>query len=70
MAVATFTLALLTNTKHMAIDGRVCFHIWPFAVPVKPSRYTTGSLGVVNGINKNVSGARLLTMTISTYPVD
>ena len=25
-----------TDAKHMAIDGQVCFHRWPFAVPVQP----------------------------------
>ena len=34
--------------------------------PVKPPRYTTGSVGPVNDINQKVSGARLL----STIPLD
>ena len=54
----------------MAIDDQVCFHRRVFAVPVKPSKYTTGSVGPVNGINKDVSGVRLLSATASTYPVD
>ena len=61
----------------MAIDGQVFFHRRLFADPVKPPRCTTGSVELlnginkdVNGINKDVSGARLLTMTVSTYPVD
>ena len=66
----TFTLALPRNTKHMAIDGHVCFHRWPFAVPVRTPRCTTGSLGPVNGINKDVTGARLLSTTVSSYPMD
>ena len=33
---------------------------WPFAIPIKPIRYTTLSLEPVNGFNKDVSGARLL----------
>ena len=57
------------NTKHMAIDGQVCFRVWPFAFPVKSLRCTTGWLGLVNGINKDVSGARLLSITVSTCPV-
>ena len=52
------------------IDGHVCFHRRPFAVPVIPLRCTIGSLGPVNGINKDASGAGLLTMTVLTYPVD
>ena len=33
-------------------------------------RCTTGSVQPVNGINKDVSSARLLTTTVSTYPLD
>ena len=54
----------------MAIDVQVCFHRWLFANPVKPQRYTTGSVELVNGINKYVSGARLVPTTVPTYPVD
>ena len=55
----------------MAIDDQVCFNRWLFADPVKPRKYTTGSVGAVNGINmKDVSGARLLLKTIMTYFVD
>ena len=57
------------NTKHMAR--------WPsllsqmaFCWPVRPLRCTTGSVQPVNGINKDVSGTRLLPTTVSTYPVD
>ena len=39
-------------TKSASTDG--------FSDPVKSSRLTTGSVGPVNGINKDVSGARLL----------
>ena len=45
------------NTEHIAIDGKVCFHTQFIAYPVKLPRCTTVSLGPVNGINKNVSGA-------------
>ena len=54
----------------MAIDGQVCFHRWPVAVPVRPPRWITGYLGQVNGINNDVSGTRLLPMTVLSYPVD
>ena len=66
----TFKLNSCTNQKHMDIDGHVCFHQRPFAIPVRPLRWTTGSLGPVNGINRDVSGTRLLPMTVSTYPMD
>ena len=64
------TLTLPRNAKHMAVDAQVCFHRWPFAVPVRPPRCITVSLQPVNGINKDVSGARLLSTTILTYPID
>ena len=54
----------------MDIDVQVCFHRRPFASPVRPLRCTTGSLGPVNGINKDVSGTRLMQTTVSTYPMD
>ena len=60
---STSTLVLPRNTKHMAIDGHSCFHRRPFAIPVKPPRCTTGYLGAVNVINKDVSGTRLLPTT-------
>ena len=50
----------------MTIDGQVYFHNWLFVDPVKPPRCTTGSVGLVNGINKDVSGTSLLPMTVST----
>ena len=44
----------------------------PFAIPVKAPRCTTSRVCriVVNGINKNRSGARLLPATVLDYPVD
>ena len=54
----------------MDIDGQVCFHRRPFAIPVRLLRCTTGSLGPVNGINKDVSDTRLLPMTVLTYPMN
>ena len=66
----TYTLALPRNTKHM--HG----FRWPsllsqmaFANPVKPQRCITGSLELVNSINKDMCGARLLSMTVSAYLV-
>ena len=54
----------------MPIDGHVFFHRWPFVVPVRPQKCTLASLGPVNGINKDVSGTRLLPTTVLTYTVD
>ena len=66
----TYTLALPRNTKHMVIDGQVCFHRRLFANTLKPPRWTTWSVEPANGFNKDVSGARLLPMMVSTYPVN
>ena len=63
-------LHYLEIIKHIVIDGQVCFH-WRFIVnPVKPPWCNTGSLGPVNGINKDATGAKLLPTTASTCPVD
>ena len=64
------TLALPRNTKHIAIDGQVYFHRQLIADPVKPQRGTIGSVKTVNGINKDVSGARLLPTIITIYPAE
>ena len=54
----------------MAKDGQVCFHRRLFADPVKPQRCTTESVRPLDGINKDVGGAKLLLTTTSVYPVD
>ena len=54
----------------MAEDGQVCFHRRLFANPVKPQRCTIVPVRPLNGINKDVGGAKLLLTTTSVYPVD
>ena len=54
----------------MAKDGQVCFYKGLFANPVKPLRCTTEPVRPLDGINKDVDGAKLLPMTTSVYPVD
>ena len=49
----TYTLAIPLNIKHMAVDGEVCFHRQPFADPIKPPNYATGSMELVSGISKD-----------------
>ena len=41
-----------------------------FADPVKPQRCTTEPVRPLDGINKDVGGAKLLLTTTSVYPVD
>ena len=66
----TYTLALPRNTKCITTDGQVWFLRWLIPNPVKPPRYTTGSVGPVNGFNKDVRGVSLLPMNVSKYLVD
>ena len=54
----------------MAKDGQVCFHRRLYADPVKPQRCTTEPVRPLDGINKDVGGAKLLLTTTSVYPVD
>ena len=53
----------------MAKDGQVCFHRRLFANPVKPQRCTKELVRPLDGINKDVGGAKLLLTTTSTYHV-
>ena len=68
----SYTPALPRHTKHMAIDGQVCFYRWLFADHVKPWKCTTKPVKPVNSIIKNVSGAKMLPTTVLAYhqPVD
>ena len=68
----TLKLNSCTNQKRLRHGYR-----WPsllsqtdFCQPVRPLSCTVGSLGPVNGINKDVSGTRLLPTTVLTYPMD
>ena len=54
------TLLYYLEILNMVIDGQVCFHKQLFADPVKLQRCTIGSVGPVNDINTDVSGARLV----------
>ena len=53
----------------MAKDGQVCFHRRIFAT-VKPQRCTTEPVRLLDGINKDVSGATLLLKITTVYPVN
>ena len=51
----------------MARGGQVYFYRGPFADPVKQQRCTTKPL---DGINKDVCGAKLHPTAVLAYPVD
>ena len=59
-------LALPGRTKHIAKGGQVCFHRRLLANPEKPQMCTTEPVRPLDGINKDVGGAKLLLMTTST----
>ena len=65
-----YTPALSTHTKHMAIDGHMCFHGRLFADLVKTWRCIKGSVEPVNSSNKEMCGTKLLLITLSAYPAD
>ena len=54
----------------IAIVGQVCFHWCLIAKFVKLPWYITGSVGLVNGINEDVTAAKLLPTTVLTCAVD
>ena len=53
----------------MAKDGQVCFHRSLFCPSCKTTKVTTEPVRPLDGINKDVGGAKLLLMTTFTYPV-
>ena len=70
-----FKLLLIIKPTLLHYQAHSCR--WPsllslmaYANPVKPPWCTTGYVGPVNGINKDVTGARLLSTTVLTCPVD
>ena len=54
----------------MAKDGQVCFHRGPFADLVKQQRCTTEPVRPLDGINKDVCGAKLHPTAVLAHPVD
>ena len=53
----------------MAKDGQVSFRRGLFVNPIKPQRHTTEPVRPLDGINKDVSGVKLLLTITSVYPV-
>ena len=52
----------------MAKDGQVCFHRRLFADPVNPQRFITEPVRPLDGINKDVGGAKLRTADYHLCP--
>ena len=64
------THALFRDTKHLRLDGQVCFYRRLFFVAVKPRGCISLPLWPLRGINKTAWGAKLIIMTdLASYPV-
>ena len=58
--------ALFRDTKHLRLDGWVCFYRWLFFDVVKPRGCISWSL---RGINKTAWGAKLILTADLAYPM-
>ena len=51
---------LSRDTRHLRLDGRVCFYRWLFSNSVKPRGCISWPVWPLRGINKNAWGAKLI----------
>ena len=63
------THALFRDTKHLRLDGRVCFYRQLFSDAVKPRGCLSWSLWPLRGIDKTAWGAKLILTAGLAYPV-
>ena len=63
------THALFRNTKHLRLDGRVCFYRRLFFDAVKPRGCLSWPLWPLRGINKTAWGAKLIMTAGLAYPM-
>ena len=63
------THALSRDTKHLRIDGQVCFFRWLFSHVIKPQGCISWPLWPLRGINKTAWGAKLILTVDLAYPV-
>ena len=63
------THALFRDTKHLRLDGRVCFYRRLFSDAVKPRGCLSWSLWPLRGINKTAWAAKLILTAGLAYPV-
>ena len=61
--------ALSRDTKHLRIDGQVCFYRQLFLDTVKPRGCISWPVWPLGGINKTVWGAKLILTVDLAYPV-
>ena len=65
----THTHALFRDTKHLRLDGRVCFYRRLFFDTVKPQGCLSWPLWPLRGINKTTWAAKLKLTAGLAYPV-
>ena len=63
------THALSKDTKHLKLDGLVCFYRWLFSDSVKPRGSISWPLWSLRGINKTAWGAKLILMADLASPL-
>ena len=63
------THALPRDTKHLRLDGQVCFFRRLFSDAVKPRGYISWPVWPLRGINKTAWGAKLILTAGLAYPV-
>ena len=63
------THALFRDTKHLRLDGWVCFYRWLFSDAVKPRGCLSWPLWPLMGIDKTAWGAKLILTAGLAYPV-
>ena len=63
------THALFRDTKHLRLDGRVCFYRRLFSEAVKPRGCLSWPLWPLRGINKTAWDAKLILTADLAYPV-
>ena len=65
----SYTHALPRDTKHLRIDGQVCFFRWLFSDSVKPRGCISWPVWPLRGINKTAWGAILILTADLAYSV-
>ena len=63
------TYALSKDTKHLRLDGQVCFFRWLFSDAVKPQGYISWPVRPLRGIYRTAWGAKLILTAGPAYPV-
>ena len=63
------THALFRDTKHLRLDGQVCFFRRLFSNAVKPRGCISWPVWPLSGINKTAWGAKLILTAGLAYPV-